>query len=98
MDRSNPSRMSSSLQDAISLLHNKDIAGAALLLRRAVEDDPTNTDALTILASVESGRGNGEEAARLFERAASTKPASPDVWFNHARALRLLGQHDGALS
>ena len=91
------SRMGSAFRDAINRLHSKDIAGAALLLRRAVEDDPTNADVLTIFALIESDRGNREESARLFERAASTKPTCPDAWYNHARALRLLGRHDGAL-
>ena len=71
------SRMGSAFRDAINRLHSRDIAGAALLLRRAVEDDPTNADALTMLALIESDRGNREEWLQ-------SKPTSPDAWYNHA--------------
>lgn len=90
--------MGGTFQDAIGLYRRKDVAGAARLLRRVVEREPTNADALTILAGIESDRGNRERAARLFERATLSKSRSPDVWFNHARALRLLGRNDGALA
>lgn len=58
---------------------------------RALELDPTNYTALTVLADLRSSNGQEREALELLRRATANDKASASVWARRAKAERLSG-------
>ncbi len=59
--------------------------------QRALELDPTNYTALTILADLRSLKGEKREGLELLRRATTNSNASASVWVARAKAERLSG-------
>ena len=55
----------------------KDLAGAEAALRKAIELDPNNTDAIEKLGKVEIQRGGADQALALFELSIKDHPREP---------------------
>ncbi len=64
---------------------------AETLSQRALELDPTNYTALTILADLRSLRGKKREGLELLRRATANSKASASLWAARAKAERLSG-------
>ncbi|MBA2340382.1 MAG: tetratricopeptide repeat protein [Pyrinomonadaceae bacterium] len=69
---------------------------AEILSQRALELDPTNYTALTILADLRSLKGKQREALELLRRATANSRASASVWAARAKAERLSGDTTAA--
>jgi len=78
-------RIFDALDEASTLFVREEYARVVPLLRRILDADPTNLDALLRLATAHSALGQRERAEAAFDRAAFVAPGSPDV-----RAYRAL--------
>ena len=70
---------------------------AAALLARLLNDQPGLAPAWNLLGLVQLEGGHGAPAVESFQRTVALDPAPPFGWFNLARALHALGQHDAEL-
>lgn len=70
---------------------------AATLLDRLLAQQPHVAPAWNLLGLVKLESGSAADAAQSFQRAVEVDPSPPFAWFNLAKALRALGQHDAEL-
>ena len=70
---------------------------AAAHLDRLLAEQPGLAPAWNLLGLVQLESGHGAPASQSFQRTVELDPAPPFGWFNLARALRALGQHEAEL-
>lgn len=78
-------------------LANGELEQALRLARRAVASDRQNPDALTMLAAVQSRRGEDEAAGRSYRQALALAPRRGDLLNNYGAWLCTQGQPAEAL-
>lgn len=84
--------------EAVEHLRRGAVAEAERLLRRALDRDPQQPDALQHLAVLAAQRGDVAAAIGLFERAVRAAPRSADARTNLGYALVLADRHTEALA
>ncbi len=67
------------------------------LSKQVLASDPSQPDALQLLAVIALARGKNEEARRLLTKAAKSAPDRADIHSNLGNALLALGQPDKAI-
>jgi tetratricopeptide (TPR) repeat protein len=105
LQRALASREDAGLRELLGVTYEKEGAMdlAETCWRKAVADDPNNTNALLDLGRLALGRKRLDEGIALLERAAELSPSSLDPIYNLSRAYRLKGdvakaEHYEALS
>ena len=69
-----------------------DLAGAEAAYRQALAAQPDAAETLNNLASIQQGAGRPESALTLQDRALALAPTNPDMHYNRALLLLLLGR------
>jgi Flp pilus assembly protein TadD len=72
------------------------LSEAASVYREAIALNPSNADALNLLAVLRRAEGDGAAAIDLGERAAAAAPGRADIRYNLGNARSALGDHRGA--
>ena len=85
------------LDRALSLHNNGDIAAAARLYRRIINANPGNLDALHFLGVAEAAAGNIDDAKSLMDRSLRSNPVNMQFMENYAAILHRAGEHDAAI-
>jgi protein O-GlcNAc transferase len=85
------------LDRALSLHNKGDIASAARLYRRIINNNPHNLHALHFLGVVEAASGNIRRAKSLMSRSLQSTPVNIGFVENYAAVLHRAGEHDALI-
>ncbi len=85
------------LDRALSLHNKGDLAAAAKLYRRIIDQNPNNLDALHFLGVTEAAAGNIGRAKSLMDRSLRSTPMNLQFVENYAAILHRAGEHDAAI-
>lgn len=81
---------------AVVLAETGDLAAARQAYEGALLIDPKFTPALMNLANIKQATGEWETALALLDRAVSSEPANPDLYFNRGNLLGDMRRYDDA--
>lgn len=74
-----------------------DLAGAEKLYVSVLRDDPRNSDALAMLGTLNTQRGNTDTGVRLIDESLALTPNQPVAWFNRGNALQAVDRISEAI-
>jgi Tfp pilus assembly protein PilF len=86
------------MPQALQHFQRGELEQAGALLRRVLDTQPRDFDALHMMGVIEAMGGKPQKAVELLTKALSVKKNNPFVHFNLARALIDLGKHEDALA
>lgn len=85
------------LPQALQYFQRGELDQAGNLLRRVLDSQPRDFDALHMMGVIHAMQGQAEMAIPLLSKALAVKKNNPFVYFNLARALIDVGRHEEAL-
>jgi tetratricopeptide (TPR) repeat protein len=86
------------MPQALQHFQRGELEKAGALLRRVLDTQPRDFDALHMMGVIEAMEGKPQKAVELLTKALSVKKNNPFVHFNLARALIELDKHEDALA
>ncbi len=85
------------IHHAIQYLQSGKLPDAEILLKRALQIEPENFDALNLLGTTLAQQGRLEESADILFEAVKLNPTNPSGNYTLANVLMLLNEHEKAL-
>lgn len=79
------------LEEARTLLRQRDFGGALALAQKALNQDQSNADAFTLIGEIAIEVKSAEQAVSMFQRALRLRPRCSDIEAGLADALRVQG-------